>query len=219
MTIELVGPKAVGKTTLGPLVAERLGSEHHYGNAPLGPRGQRVSRIRKHVALLTALVSQPTLFRHAMKVEATNLKSRLVFAGNICRRNAQARRIRAECAVISGGVVHALCQEVEMCGRDATSLSAHVHHSQMYVVLTLPTAEVVRRFSSRHERLGRGPDRRDSFLLDAEMHQDAVARYVNAAVEVLSRIDVPVIWVGAEGTPGQVADRVVAEISKRSRQP
>jgi hypothetical protein len=202
LIIELIGPKAVGKSTLGPLVASRLGVPHYFGYGFRSLDGDRLTRRQHQSDLLKAVASHPHLFVRALRARRGAVRPRLAFALNTCRRHRRVRRLPSGDAVISGGQVHGLCQEVQLFGTDVTALATHVVRLDLYVLLHAPTVEIGRRFKSR-QRLDELEDRQ---------HAAGVERYMEAAAVALELVGRPHLRVRADGSPEVVADEVASRI-------
>lgn len=201
MIIELIGPKGVGKSTVAPAVAEKLGIRRYLGQAfhgldgkPMSPWGQGFDRI-------VSLLRTPTLFVVAFRIQGGTSKERMRFALNACRRDRFASRAAAgESGILESGPLNSLFQATASYGRDVSTLHSRIFLSDVYVRLKAPAEETTRRLEHRG---GVGESR-------LAEHGDWVSRYEMVADAVLPRIGRPVLMIDAHRTPEEVAKSIVA---------
>ena len=204
MFIELIGPGAVGKSTVGPILAERLGIPHYAGQgfygldgAPLGPGQIRADR-------LVSAVADPGLTIAALRIQGGPLRSRISFALTTARRERFARRAAATgSGVFSSGPVHWLCQESTRYQRDLTGLLPRVVLSDVYVRLSADPEVVTRRL----ERRGGKTDSR------VAEHPLWIDRYQGFADQILASIGRPVLAIVANGAAEEAADEIVTGLA------
>ena len=204
MIVELIGPMAVGKTTVAPLVAERLGIAHYQGQAFHGLDNGPLSGGQLAVDRFVSVVRNPRLFVGTWKAHNGTIKERLGFALNICRRDRFASMAaKASSGVVASGPVHALCQLSAWIREDMTQLAPHITRADVYVNLSADPDEVARRLSTRKE-------------FPAEyvaVHQDWIERYDDAIDRMLQRLDRPVMDVSADASPAAVAEEIATRLT------
>ena len=66
MIIELIGPKGIGKSTVMPLVAERLGINHYLGQAFHDLNGNELSTLQEWADRALSIARNPGLTVEAM---------------------------------------------------------------------------------------------------------------------------------------------------------
>lgn len=200
MIIELIGPKAVGKTTAAALLAERLGIRHYLGQGFHRLDGTELRGWREWAERTRSVARSPGLFLAAWRIRGGSAKERMRFALNACRRD----RLAAVAAITEHGVVesgplNSLIQATASYDRDVTPLHSRIAISDIYVRLRAPASEITRRLESRggvsESRVAR--------------HDAWVDRYEKAADDVLARIGRPVVEVNATTTPEGIVDNVV----------
>jgi thymidylate kinase len=211
-SFEILGPKAVGKSTIGPIVAERLGVHHYAGIWWRTLGGCPVSDPRRRVRLIVAIASSASLFLRAFVLRGGAAKARFSYAANICGRNYMTRYVVSVGGVISGGTAHGICEQIQVYGSKVETLARHVQRTDFYIVLHARTEDIRQRFTKRQVRPGRVIDELEARLLTPKFHDEGVARYVEAVPEVLGHLGGTIICVEATGSPTDIADRVVARI-------
>lgn len=207
MICELIGPMGVGKTTVTPLVAERLGIPYYRGQAFHGLDDEPLTTVEMWVDRALSVLRNPALAIAAMRSHEGNLAENLNFALNTCRRDRlEARASRAGRGVVESGPVHAICQVAAWLERDLSHLADHIHRADVYVRLSATPEEVTRRLDGRNQ-------------LPAEYiakHQDWIVRYDQGVDRMLERLGRPVITVDANVDPGAVADAIVSALAPLS---
>jgi cytidylate kinase len=204
LIVELIGPMAVGKTTVAPLVADRLGIAHYQGQAFHGLDNEPLTGGDIAVDRVVSVVRNPALFFGTLRAHNGSAKERFGFALNICRRDRFAAMASAESSgVVASGPVHALCQLSAWIRQDMTQLAPHLTRADVYVRLSADAAEVTRRLSTRKE-----------FPLQyVAEHEDWIDRYDEAVARMLARLDRPVIEVSADADPTAVADDIADRLA------
>jgi cytidylate kinase len=204
MIVELIGPMAVGKTTIAPLVAERLGIAHYQGQAFHGLDNTPLSRRELRADRVLSVLRNPRLFVSTMRLHTGSAKERLGFALNICRRDRFASQAAAAATgIVASGPVHALCQLSAWIRRDMTGLAPLITPADVYVRLKADPAEVTRRLSTRQEF--------PREYLDE--HEDWMDRYDSLVDRMLAALDRPVIDVSANEAPETVAGEVAMRLA------
>ena len=206
--IELIGPMAVGKSTVAPLVAERLGIAHYQGQAFHGLNNKPLSAGEQWVDRLWSVLRNPMLFVSVLSARGGSQKHRLSFALNMCRRDRFAALAASSASgLIESGPVHALCQEAawqhRWGERNIASFAAHIVPADCYVRLSADPVEVTRRLSTR-----------EYFPREyVAAHGDWIDRYDDMVNEMLAELDRPVIEVDADAGPEAVADEVTSRLT------
>ena len=86
MIIELLGPGGVGKTTVEPMVADRLGIAYYPGKKRHDLVGRPQSSVEVWTTRLWSVLSRPSLAIAALRVHQGSASDRWRFAFDICRR-------------------------------------------------------------------------------------------------------------------------------------
>jgi shikimate kinase len=206
MIVELIGPMAVGKTTVAPLVADRLDIAHYQGQAFHGLDNEPLTGWQLSADRVVSVVRNPRLFVGTLRAHNGSAKERFGFALNICRRDRFAAMASAGAdGVVASGPVHALCQLSAWIREDMTALAPLITRADIYVWLYADAAEVTRRLSTRKE-----------FPLQyVAEHEDWIDRYDDAVTRMLARLDRPVIDVSADADPTVVADEIASRLANR----
>ena len=197
MIIELIGPKGVGKSTVAPLIAQRLGINHYLGQAFHDLDGQQLTTVELWADRAISVARNPGLLLAAWQLRGDTVRAGLRFALNTCRRDRFAARAAArDSGVLESGPLNSLIQASASYRRDVTALHSRTFVSDIYVRLMTTADEA----TSRLMRRGNVTEVR------AAEHHDWVARYEAAADGVLSHVDAPVVEVDATPVPGEVAE-------------
>lgn len=194
---------AVGKSTIAPLLAKRLGIADYLGqgfhgldNEPLSPRQLWADRV-------LSVLRKPSLFGAAVRLYRGAAKGRIGFALNLCRRDRfVSLAARAASGVVAGGPVHAVAQAGAWVEQDMTPLISHLSLADVYVRLSAEPAEVTRRLSTREYFPREYVDR----------HEDWIQRYDRSVLEMLSSVDRPMVEVSANEPPEMVAEAIVSRL-------
>jgi len=201
MLIELIGPGAVGKSTVGPLLADLIGVPHFAGQGFYDLDGRRLTGRRLWADRIVSTTTRPGLMAAALQAHPGPTQQRLSFALTTCRRERFAARVAAKgSGVFSSGPIHWLCQESTRFQHDLTTLLPRVIVSDVYVRLTASTEEVTRRLAARG---GKSQER-------IAEHHLWIRRYLDYADSILDRLDRPVIAVDSDAEPDEVAG-IIAE--------
>jgi hypothetical protein len=202
--VELIGPMAVGKTTIAPLVAQRLGIAHYQGQAFHGLDNAPLTRGELGADRFLSVLRNPRLFVNTMRQHTGSPKERFGFALNICRRDRFASQAaNAASGIVASGPVHALCQASAWIRQDMTGLAPLITPADVYVRLKADPAEVTRRLSTRQE-----------FPREyLAQHQDWIGRYDVLVDRMLNALDRPVIDVSANEAPETVAGEVAMRLA------
>ncbi|HSJ84090.1 MAG TPA: hypothetical protein VLA91_09770 [Acidimicrobiia bacterium] len=204
MIIELIGPGAVGKSTVGPILAARLGISHYAGQGFYGLDGEPLGAGQIWFDRLISAFADPGLTIAALRILEDPLRSRLSFALTTSRRERFARRAQTTgSGVFSSGPVHWLCQESTRYQQDLTGLLSRVVLSDVYVRLSADPEVVTRRLA------GRG-GKTESRVAE---HPLWIDRYQGYADQILATIGRPVVEVVADGPAEQVADEIVTRLA------
>lgn len=207
MMIELIGPGAVGKSTVGPLLAQRLGMPHYAGQGFYGLDGRRLTNWQIWGDRVVSALADLGLTLATLRAQGGPVRDRLSFALTTTRRERFARRaVDAGSGVFSSGPVHWLCQESTRYETDLTGLLPRIVLSDVYVRLSADPAEITRRLEDRGGKT-------ESRIAE---HPQWVDRYEMYADRALARIDRPVIEVIADGAPEVVADEIFRRVSLRT---
>jgi hypothetical protein len=203
MIVEIIGPGGVGKTTVEPLVAERLGISYYPGRKRHGFHGEPVGGWRLWSGRLWSMMSRPGLSIAAFRSYHGSARQRAWFAMDICRRERSASRSRRlGDGVVASGPIHALCMMMGATGSDMSPMLARVTAADVYVRLEADAEVVTRRLAGR---LGQ-PE------TDLGTHQAWMSRYEEAATRIFEHLDRPVIEVRADGAPDQVAEEIALRV-------
>jgi len=206
MFIELIGPGAVGKSTVAPLLAHRLGLPHYAGQGFYRLDGTPMTRWEIWGDRIISTITDPGLTLATLGAQGGPWPDRLSFCLTTTRRERFARHaVRTDGGVFSSGPVHWLCQESTRYETDLTRLLPRVVHSDVYVRLSADPDTLTRRLEARGGKS-------ESRIVD---HPQWVGRYESYADRALDAIDRPVIEVAADGAPAAV----VEEIMKRLQLP
>ena len=205
MIVELIGPMAVGKTTVAPLVAERLGIAHYQGQAFHGLDNKPLTTPQLWMDRVLSGVRNPRLFAKVLKLHNGSAKERLTFALNICRRDRFASLAAASAnGILASGPVHALCQLSAWIQQDMTGLAPHITRADVYIRLFADAAEVTRRLATRSEFPRQ-------YVAE---HENWIERYDVVVNRFLAKLDRPVIDVAANEAPALVASEVALRITQ-----
>ncbi|MGH8872903.1 MAG: hypothetical protein ACRDWS_13100, partial [Acidimicrobiia bacterium] len=123
MIIELIGPMAVGKSTIAPLIATRLGISDYMGQGFHGLDNQPLAKRQLTADRIWSVLRKPVLFAEAVRLQDAPAKERIAFALNLCRRDRfVAMAARSASGVVAGGPVHAIAQITAWIEQDLTPL-------------------------------------------------------------------------------------------------
>jgi hypothetical protein len=203
MIVEIIGPGGVGKTTIEPLVAARLGIAYYHGRKRHGIHGEAVKGWKLWSGRIWSVIRRPGLSIAAVTTHPGSWKERAWFVMDICRREwnlAQASHMGS--GVIASGPIHAMCMMSAATGADLSSILPHVTKADVYVRLGADPAEVTRRLAGRLGQLA----------TDLDRHVDWIAEYEAASGRALQALDRQSIDVEADASPNQVADEVARRI-------
>lgn len=201
MIVEFVGPGGVGKTTVEPLVADRLGITYYPGRKRHGFDGEPLSTWRVWTGRIAAVAHSPRLSLATMARGDGSPADRVRLAADLARRNRAARRAALlGSGVLASGPVHALSMMGSATGNGPARLARLVHRADVYVVMRAQPEVITRRLAGRLT------------VSEAELvdHGDWVRRYERAADRVLSEISRPAVSVDAGPAPEEVADEVAS---------
>lgn len=147
MRIELVGPQAVGKTTIAESVAERLHVPAVKGQGYHAPDGRALSDAEIRNGRLLAIARYPRLFLTTLATYRGVRGARMRFAINTCRRNYVAAQVSD--AVFESGPMHGLIQGSVNWETDATVVSRLLVPADLYIRLRAPADVLVDRLVAR----------------------------------------------------------------------
>jgi hypothetical protein len=192
---------AVGKSTIAPLVAQRLGIADYQGQGFHGLDNQPLTAGQLWSDRVLSVVRRPGLFVSAARQDKGDVKMRIGFALNLCRRDRfVAMAARTASGVIGGGPVHAIAQRGAWIETDLTPLGRQVTRADVYVRLVADPAEVQRRLSTREHFPQEYVDR----------HGEWIERYDEMVTAILADLGRPLVEVDANDAPEIVADSVSA---------
>jgi hypothetical protein len=204
MIIELLGPGGVGKTTVEPLVSERLGIAYYSGKKRHDLSGRPQSRMQVTASRLWSVASHPILALAAIRAQDGKPKERIRFAVDLCRRErAAARAHRLGSGVVASGPVHALCMMTGGTDRDIKNVVRHLTPADVYVRLHADPAVVTRRLAGR---LGQSAG-------DLGGHESWMREYEQASIRISTAMHRPIIDVAADGSPEEVAGDIVDRLT------
>ena len=204
MIVELIGPGGVGKTTVEPLVAERLGVVYYEGRKRHGFQGEELSGWRLWSNRAWSVLRDPGLAIAATAIHPGSARERAWFTMDIIRRERNAARsARLDSGVVASGPIHALCMMSGSTGADVTSLLSHLTKADVYVRLDADPSVVTLRLA---HRLGQNPD-------ELGEHQDWMAKYRAASTQILAAVNRPVVEVEADAPPEEVASNVASRLT------
>jgi hypothetical protein len=199
MIVELIGPGGVGKTTVEPMVAQRLGVVYYEGRKRHGFQGEELSGLRLWSNRAWSVVRDPGLAIAAMAIHPGSARERAWFTMDIIRRERNAARAsRLDSGVLASGPVHALSMMSGSTGVDVSPLLSHVTKADVYVRLHAAPDVVTARLA---RRLGQSSD-------ELTRHQEWMAKYDAASEQILAGIDRPFIDVEADATPAEVTAEI-----------
>lgn len=203
MIIELIGPKGIGKSTVAPLVAERLGINHYLGQAFHDLDGNELSTLQEWADRALSVARNPGLAVEAMGARNDTVRAGLRFALNACRRDRfAARAAQRGSGVIESGPLNSLIQASASYRRNLTALHSRIFTSDIYVRLMSTADEVARRLRNR----GGVSESRIA------EHHGWVARYEAAADGVLDRVPSPVLEIDASAAADQLAGSIAVAV-------
>ena len=204
MIIELIGPGGVGKTTVEPLLADRLGIAYYPGKKRHDFEGRPQSTLQLWSNRVWWVLRNPLLALAAIRAHDGTPKERLRFVFDICRReSAAARAARLGSGVVASGPVHALCMMSGGTERDVTRILPHLTPADVYVRLHADPAEVTRRLAGR---LGQSAD-------EMVHHEIWMRQYEEASIRISRAMRRPLLDVRADGSPGEVADDIAGQLN------
>jgi len=205
MIIELLGPGGVGKSTVEPLLADRLGIAYYPGKKRHDLVGRPQSSVQVWINRFWSVLSNPSLALAAIRLHDGSTTDRWRFAFDICRRErAAARARRLGSGVLASGPVHALCMMSGDRGGDVSSIIPHVTRADVYVRLHAEPADVTRRLAGR---LGQP-------LTELVSHESWMSVYESAASRIASVLERPMLEVRADGSPSDVAEAIAERIGQ-----
>lgn len=203
MIIELIGPGAVGKSTVGPLLAALLDVPHYVGQGFYDLRGEPLSRWEIWGDRVISVFADPALTLASTRARVGDIDDRISFTLTTARRERFARRVRASGkGVLSSGPVHWLCQESTRFQTDLSGLLPKVTISDVFVRLSADPDEIARRL---HARGGKDDSR-------VAEHHLWIERYKGYADRMLGLVGRPVIEVSADDSPEAVAEAALGRI-------
>ncbi len=209
MFIELIGPGAVGKSTVAPLLAKRLGVPHYAGQGFYRLDGTPMTGWQIWGDRIISTITDPGLTVATLRAQGGPLPDRLSFALTTTRRERFVRKaLRTDGGVFSSGPVHWLCQESTRYETDLTDLLPRVVHSDVYVRLSADPDTITRRLEARGGKS-------ESRIVE---HPQWVERYEMYADRALDAIDRPVIEVAANGAPNAVAEEIMKRLQLAAQQ-
>lgn len=202
--IEFVGPGGVGKTTVEPLVADRLGIEYYPGKKRHGFDGEPLPPWRVWTGRAVAVAQNPRLSRRSIAIHNGSPSERARFALDMARRARIGQRAAGlDSGILASGPVHGLSMIAASTGVDVRPLIELAAVSDIYVVLHADPIEITRRLAGRLEAVGE----------ELTGHEDWVGRYEDAARMILSAIALPTFEVNADAAPEEIAEEVAGLLS------
>ncbi|MGH8872902.1 MAG: hypothetical protein ACRDWS_13095 [Acidimicrobiia bacterium] len=204
MIIELIGPGGVGKSTVEPLLAERLGIAYYPGKKRHDFDGRPQSTMQLWSGRAWSVLHNPLLALAAIMAHNGPPAERIRFVLDICRRErAAARAARLGSGVVASGPVHALCMMSGGTDRDVTGILPHLTAADVYVRLHADPGEVTRRLAGR---LGQTVD-------EMRTHEDWMKQYETASIRISRALRRPMLDVHADGSPAEVADEIAGQLT------
>lgn len=199
MIVEIVGPGGVGKSTVEPLVAVRLGIAYYPARKRHGFEGEPLNPAQVWLGRTTSVAMNPGLFSAAWRAHRGSPKERLRFAVDMCRRKRiSARATGSGSGVVASGSVHALCAASANTDTDLTGLISYFTPADVYVRLSGDPEQTTRRLADRQGITAEG----------LAGHDDLQQSYEAYAEAVLKRIRAKVVEVTVGGAPEEVADTI-----------
>jgi hypothetical protein len=205
MIVELLGPGGVGKTTLEPLVAARLGIIHYPALKRHGFEGEPLTPAQVWATRAGSALRSPRLLFSSLRAHRGTAKERLRFALDMCRRERIARRAAdLGSGVVASGSIHALCAASANTDTDLTTLAGLITLADVYVRLSASPADTTGRLAARQ---GISPD-------ELHAHAELQQSYQQYADSILQGLERPVVEVTVEGSPEHVADVIASRIER-----
>lgn len=199
MIAEFLGAGGVGKSTVEPLVSDRLGIAYYPGKKRHGFRGEPLPTWKVWRGRVASIGSRPGLLLASISAHNGRVGERLRFAIDLARRDRTARRAaRLGNGVVASGPLHGLVMAAAATGSDLSELTTVVARADVYVMLSAES-EVIR------ERLSR---RLSDSGVDIDIDPAWADAYEQAASSLLDAADRPVIRIDASHDPDRVADAV-----------
>ena len=203
MIVELLGPMAVGKSTIAPLVARRLGIADYQGQGFHGLDNEPLTSGQLWSDRILSVFRRPGLFISAARRDRGDVKMRIGFALNLCRRDRfVAMAARTASGVIGGGPVHAIAQRGAWVETDLTPLGRKVTRADVYVRLVTDPTEVQRRLPTREYFPKEYVDR----------HGEWIQRYDEMVLAMLADLGRPIVEVDANEAPEVVAEAIATAL-------
>lgn len=203
MIVELLGTGGVGKSTLEPLIAARLGIGLYAGGKRQDIDARDLPPWQVWRSRFSAISTNPVLFAGAYRRVPSSMRHRAWFAMDICRREQNARRAerRGE-GVLASGPLHALGQGSARFNADLSRLATRITTADLYVWLRLDPDMAAQRLA----------DRRKVGLERIGDHRGWTTRYENVTESALALVAAPVVEVDATGPVEEVVNLAVGQI-------
>jgi thymidylate kinase len=203
MIVEIVGPGGVGKSTVEPLVATRLGIAYYPAQKRQGLDGQELSSAEVWLGRAVSVLRSPGLAFASWRAYPGSQKARIRFALDMCRRRRiSTRASRMGSGVVASGAAHALCAASANNDTDLTGLMTRFNPADVYVRLS----------GDPHETTERLAARQGIEAEDLAGHRELQQSYETYADAVLEGLESEVVEVKVRGGPEEVAAEIVSRL-------
>jgi len=151
LLIELIGPRGVGKSSVAPLLAQRLSIAHYCGLGAITPSGHQLRRFAVAFDAASSLMGHFTLAMSTWRNYSGSARKRATLAIAITRRSRFSAKARAAGdGVLDGGPMHALLQEASRdVGSEYISMTPLVAKADLYLMLAASPEVIAQRLMSR----------------------------------------------------------------------
>lgn len=201
MIAEFLGAGGVGKSTVEPLVSDRLRIAYYPGKKRHGFYGEPLPAWAVWWGRVASVGSRPGLVLASIRAHYGPIGERIRFANDLARRDRTARRAaRLGSGVVASGPLHGLVMAAAGTGSDLSKLTQVVTLADVYVMLSTEPEVIQERLSTRLTASG----------FDDDLNPAWIAEYEQAALSLLDAANKPVVRIDASAEPDQVA-KAVAE--------